>query len=54
MELDLQMVVNFHLGAEPNPGSLQVQQVLLTAEPSLQPQFLSFMHFNLVRNSFSD
>lgn len=43
LEVDFQMVVTFHMGTEPNPAPLQEQRLFLTAEPSLQPQFLSFI-----------
>lgn len=42
LDLELQAVVKCHICAGNNPGPLQAQQVLLAAEPSLQPQEQSF------------
>jgi hypothetical protein len=38
LELELQTVVSYHVGAGIEPGPLEKQMMLLTPEPSLQPQ----------------
>lgn len=51
MELELQMVVNSYMGAGDWTQVLySKQQLLLTAEPSFQSQFLVFLLVNLISN----
>ena len=52
LELESQMVVSYHVGAEnQNPHPLEEQPVILTAEPPLQPRDYLLCNLSRVTNS---
>lgn len=56
LEQELQMVASYHVHAQNEPGFLEEQVMILSTEPSLQPEVMGFMsclknvvHYNIMK-----